>query len=159
MAKSCKLPFISTLNLSMFPLEKIHCDLWGPAPVNSCQNFKYYACFVDDFSRYTWLYPLKRKSDLFQCFVRFQKEVENQFDRKIKVFQSDGGGEFTSTNLKTHLEMCGIIHQLSCPHTPQQNGVVERKHRHIVETGLSLLFHSNVPMRYWVDAFCTVVCP
>lgn len=68
---------------------------------------------------------------------------------KIKVFQSDGGGgEFSSNAFKTLLELHGIHHQYSCPYTPQQNRVVERKHRHIVETGLSLLFQANMPLKY-----------
>ena len=58
----------------------------------------------------------------------------------LKSFQSDRGGEFTSIVFRPHLDQHGIHHQLTCPHTPQQNGVVERKHRHIVETGLTLLF-------------------
>lgn len=112
---------------------------------------------MDDFYRYTWLYPLKQKYDFFQCFVKFQKEVENHFDKKIKTFQRGGGGEFTSIVFRTHLEQHGIHYQLSCPYIPQQNEVVEIKHRHIKETGLTLLFRFNVPMRYWIDAFYTTV--
>ena len=59
------------------------------------------------------------------------------FERKIKIFQSDGGGEFTSHFFKNHLSNCRIHHQLSCPTTVERNGVAERKHRHIVETGKS----------------------
>ncbi|MBN8086387.1 transposase family protein, partial [Vibrio vulnificus] len=77
--------------------------------------------------------------------------------RKIKILQTDGGGEFTSLTFENHLSNCGIHHQLSCPHTPQQNGVAERKHRHIVETGLTLLFQANIPTKYWVDAFLTTI--
>ena len=79
------------------------------------------------------------------------------FERKIKIFQSDGGGEFTSHDFQKHLSNCGIHHQFSCPRTPEQNGVAERKHRHIVETGLTLMFQAHVPLRYWVDAFLTAV--
>lgn len=155
MSKSCKLPFTSTNKISIFPIDKVHCDLWGPAPILSCQNFKYYVSFVDDHSRFTWIFPLKTKSDFLLCFVKFKKNVENQLERRIKILQTDGGGEFISSNLKTLLEQSGIQHQISCPHTPQQNGVVERKYRHVVETGLTLLFQSNEPMKYWVDAFLT----
>ena len=157
LGKHCKLPFHVSNNISRSPLDKIHCDLWGPAPNSSVQKFLYYAVFIDDFSRYTWLYPLKKKSDFYDCFIKFQREVENQFDKTIKIFQSDGGGEFSSTLFKGHLEKCGIIHQFSCPGTPEQNGVAERKHRHIVETGLTLLFHANMPLCYWIEAFLTSV--
>nr|CAN65250.1 hypothetical protein VITISV_007535 [Vitis vinifera] len=71
------------------------------------------------------------------------------------VFQSDGGAEFTNTCFKAHLRTSGIHHQLSCPYTPAQNGRAERKHRHVTETGLTLLFHSHLSPRFWVDAFST----
>jgi len=100
---------------------------------------------------------LRNKSDFYTCFLKFQAFVENHFDRKIKIFQSDGGGEFTSNEFVKHLAYSGIAQQLSCPYTPEQNGLAERKHRHIVETGLTLLFHANVPLKFWVDAFLTFV--
>jgi len=155
--KRCKLPFNKSNSTSRFPLEKIHSDLWGPAPTISSQKFQYYVIFVDDFTRYTWLYPLRNKSDFYTCFLKFQAFVEKHFDRKIKIFQSDGGGEFTSNEFMNHLAYNGIAQQLSCPYTPEQNGLAERKHRHIVETGLTLLFHANVPLKFWVDAFLTSV--
>ena len=155
MGKSCKIPFNKANKISMFPLEKIHCDLWGPAPIASNQSFRYYAIFVDDFSRFTWLYPLRKKADFFDCFVKFQKLVENQLDRKIKVFQYDGGGEFNSTAFQGLLSTSGISLQVSCPYTPEQNGVAERKHRHIVETGLTIFFHANLPLHLWVESFST----
>jgi hypothetical protein len=83
--------------------------------------------------------------------------VENQFSTKIKIFQSDGGGEFIGKNLQTHFTKCGIHHQFSCPYTPSQNGRAERKHRHLTETGLIMMFHSAVPLHFWVEAFNTAV--
>lgn len=137
----------------MEPLEQINCDFWGPSPVVSVQGFKYYAVFVDQFSRYSWIFPLKLKSDFYGVYIAFQKQVENQFNRKIKVFHSDGGGEFMSTTFRKHLIDNGIRHLLSCPATPQQNGIAERKHRHLTELGLAMLFHSKTPLKYWVEAF------
>lgn len=138
-------------------MEKIHSDLCGLAPILSSKKFQYYVSFIDDFTCYTWLYPLKNKSDFYTCFLKFQAFVENHFDRKIEVFQSDGGGEFTSKEFSNHLSQCGISQQLSCPHTPEQNGLAKRKHRHIIVTGLTLLFHANVPLKFWVDAFLIAV--
>ena len=155
MGKSTSLQFFASESCVKNPLGRIHFDLWGPSPVVSNQGFKYYAVFIDDFTRFSWFYPLKAKSDFFSVFVAFQKLVENQFDVKIKEFQSDGGGEFTSIQMKTHLKNSGIQQRISCPYTPQQNGVAERKHRHIVELGLSMMFHSHVPLHYWVEAFST----
>lgn len=126
MSKSCRLPFHLSKELSIAPFDKIHCDLWGPTPITSCQGFKYYTSFIDDHSRFTWIFPLKRKLELYECFLKFHKTINTQFDKKIEIFQSDGGGEFTSTKLKNFLDQQGIVHQMSCPHTPQQNGVAKR---------------------------------
>lgn len=68
----------------------------GLALVSSSQNICFYDAFIDDHSLFTWLYPFKRKLDFFTCFIQFQNMVENQFNRKINVFQCDGGGEFNS---------------------------------------------------------------
>lgn len=81
--------------------------------------------------------------------------VENQYDCKIKMFQCDGGGEFISQQFLRHLQEHGIKQLISCPHTPQQNGLAERKHRHLTELGLSMLFQGKLPLKYWVEAFFT----
>lgn len=83
--------------------------------------------------------------------------VQTQFSRKIKTFQSDGGTEFVNHNVRSLFEANGMFHRLSWPYTPQQNGRAERKHRHIVETGLAMIFNSRIPNAYWVDAFSSAV--
>lgn len=118
--KSCQLPFSSSGFVSNQHLERIHYDLWEPSPVVSAQGFKYYVIFIDNFSRYTWFYPLKLKSDFYSVFIRFQNMVENQLQKKIKQFQCDGGGEFLSKQFLSHLAASGIQQLVSCPHTPQQ---------------------------------------
>ena len=90
-------------------------------------------------------------------FKQFQTLVEVQFSCKIKNFQSNEGAEFISNQFQSHLLASGIRHQMSCSYTPSQNGHVECKHCHITETSLALLFHSQVPLSHWVDAFSTVV--
>ena len=91
------------------------------------------------------------KLNFFDVFIRFQKLVENQFYRTTKAFQADGGTEFTNLKFKHHLAQCGIQQCLSCPYTPNQNGTAEYKHRHIIETGLTLFFfHSQAPSSLWV---------
>jgi hypothetical protein len=127
------------------------------SPVKSISGCKFYVLFVDDFSRFTWLFPLKHKSDVFVCFFKFKCLVENLLSRKIKQLQTDRGGEFTSSQLKTFLANNGIVHRISCPYTSEQNGIAERKHRHVVESGLALLAHSHLPNKYWVDAFLTAI--
>ena len=102
--------------------------------------------FIDDYSKFTWIYLLKYKSELFSIFQEFQKLVERHFNRKILTVQSDWGGEYEKLN--SFFRSIGIRHHVSCPHAHQQNGSAERKHRHIVEVGLSLLSHASMPLKY-----------
>lgn len=157
MAKSKHLPYVLNEKRALFPLELIHCDLWGPAPVKSVSGYAYYVIFVDDFSRFTWFYPMRHKSEFFDIFLNFQRLVENQLSTTIKVFQSDGGTEFNNNKVRSHFLSCGIRHQLSCPYTPAQNGHTERKHRYITETGLAMMFHAHAPSALWVEAFASAV--
>lgn len=157
LGKLNKLPFSTSEHFSSAIFEKIHCDLWGPAPVLSIGKFRYYACLVDDFSKYTWIIPLQNKSDFFDAYLSFEQYVKKQFNKEIKVFHSDGGGEFINSKLSTHFRLAGIVHQVSCPYTPEQIGMVERRHRIIRELGMTMLFHSGAPLFLWVEAFTTVV--
>lgn len=137
MGKSSRLKFFQFSSSVSQPLGRIHCDLWGPSPIVSYQGFRYYAVFVDDFSRFSWLYPLHNKGDFYSVFKSFKNLVENQFNAKIKEFQSDGGGEFIGQNMKQYLSENGIHNRISCPYTREQNGVAERKHIHFLELGLA----------------------
>jgi transposase InsO family protein len=112
---------------------------WVITPVLSTNGYKYYIIFVDDFSRHTWPIPLKHKSDALEQFVKFKCLTENLFSLRIKQLQKDGGGEYSSSAFSKFLADHGIFHRTTCPHTSQQNGIAERKHRHIIETGLRLL--------------------
>ena len=153
--KSSRLSFSASSFVASRPLERIHCDLWGPSPVMSVQGFRYYVIFIDNYSRYCWFYPLKLKSDFYTIFAKFQALVQNQLQSKISIFQCHGGGEFTSKVFLNHLQEHGIQQYISCPYTPQQNGLAERKHRHITDFGLSMLFQGKVPQKHWVEAFYT----
>ncbi|KAJ0726006.1 putative RNA-directed DNA polymerase [Helianthus annuus] len=153
LAKGQRLPFDNNLKRACYPLDLVHCDLWGPAPIISKDGYRYYVVFIDDYSRFTWFYPLKTKTGFYTVLPVFIKLVQTQFSRKIKIFQSDGGTEFVNHTVRKIFEENGTFHRYSCPYTPQQNGRAERKHRHIVETGLAMLFNSRVPTSYWVDAF------
>ncbi|KAK4843082.1 hypothetical protein QYF36_003837 [Acer negundo] len=140
---------------SRTPLELVYSDIWGPSPIISSTGHRYYISFVDDYIRFTWLYPIVLKSEALSVFLNFKKYVELQFQRKIQAFQSDMEMEFQSFSSK--LKEFGIAHRFSCAYTHQQNGIPERKHRHIVETGLTLLAHAKVPLKFWSDAFASAV--
>ena len=120
-------------------------------------GFRYYILFVDHYSRFTWLYLLKSKTEAFSKFVYFHALIKTQFSATIKCFRLDGGGEFTSNEFKSYLSHHGISCHLSCPYTPQQNGVVERKHRHVVKTTVTMLSQASMPSSYWSFAAQTTV--
>jgi hypothetical protein len=150
--KSHQLSYPRSSSVSRHPLDLIFSDVWGPAP-NSFGRYSYYVSFIDDFSKFTWIYLLHHKSEVFQRFNDFQNLVERLFNRKIIVVQTDWGGEYQRLN--SFFQRVGISHHVSCPHAHQQNGSAERKHRHIVEMGLSLLAHASMPLKYWDQAFLT----
>ena len=108
--------------------------------------------FIDDYSRFTWVYFLHSKADVFHVFKMFLAYVENQFSTCIKILRSDSGGEYVSTEFESFLQQKGIISQKTCPYTPQQNGVAERKYRHLLDITRSLLIESSVPTRFWTEA-------
>lgn len=153
--KSDRLPSSLSNIVCSAPLELIYSDLWGPSPVTSTNGFLYYITFVDAFSKYTWIYLLKNKSETFSIFQQFKAMVELKFNAKIKNLQTDWGGEFRP--FAPFLAKLGINHRLICPHTHHQNGVVERKHRHIVESGLTLLKHASSTLKFWDYAFTTAL--
>lgn len=105
------LPFNLSLSRAECPLALIHTDMWGPSPVQSTSGYRYYIQFLDDFSRHTWIYPLKHKGEAPNAFKQFKIMVENQFEKKIKILQSDWEGEFR--NFTQFLQTEGVIFRYS----------------------------------------------
>ena len=89
-------------------LEPIHFDVFGPMNFPSLGKSVYYVSFIDDFSRNTWIYLLKKKSKVFDRFKEFKALVENQIEKKIKVLRTDNGGEFYSKKFEELYKKCGI---------------------------------------------------
>ncbi|KAM0037798.1 putative RNA-directed DNA polymerase [Helianthus debilis subsp. tardiflorus] len=155
LGKSSKLSLSDSTFRSTNFLDLVYCDVWGPSPDLSFDGCRFFLLCVDHHSRYMWFYPLVQKSDVYNMLTNFIKLAERQFNTKLKSIQSDWGGEFRP--LTSFCTSLGIIHRRSCPHTSEQNGIVERRHRHVVETGLTLLAHSSLPQRFWQFAFETAV--
>ena len=130
----------------------MHCDIWGPCSIPSYDGFKYFLTLVDCFTRSTWLYLLPTKADTKRNIESFANLVETQFNCKIKILRSDNGGQF---HMKDFFHTKGIIHQTSCVETPQQNGIVERKHQHLLNVARALRFQANLPLQYWSDCVLT----
>ncbi|KAJ4790150.1 polyprotein [Rhynchospora pubera] len=151
-SKAHRLPFSLSTSVTNAPLELIHSDVWGPSPVLSHNGFKYYIVFIDDFSKFSWVYFMQSKSEVPQIFTKFKLQVENLLQSKIKVLRTDGGSEYKP--IDSHYPE--LVHQTSCPYTPQQNGLSERKHRHLIELTLANMSQANAPSKYW-DEFLSSV--
>ncbi|XP_010424680.1 PREDICTED: uncharacterized protein LOC104709822 [Camelina sativa] len=154
LAKQKKLSFISENNIFNSTFELLHIDVWGPFSVETVEGYKYFLTIVDDHSRATWVYLLKNKSDVHTVFPAFVNQVENQYNTKVKSVRSDNAKELAFTQF---YQSRGIVSYHSCPETPEQNSVVERKHQHILNGARALLFQSNVPLAYWGDCVLTTV--
>jgi histone deacetylase 1/2 len=90
LAKSHQLPYPTSTSVSTAPLEQVFSDVWGPAPL-SVGKHAYYVSFIDDFSKFTWIYLLKKCSEVYQAFLNFQQFVERKFDKKIVTMQTNWG--------------------------------------------------------------------
>ena len=138
-------------------LELVHTDVCGPMRTPSLENSKYFILFIDDYSRMTWVYFLKERSEVFKIFNTFKSHVEKESGHQIKCVRSDNGTEYTSSEFKAFCEKEGIHRQLTAPYTPQQNGVCERKNRTVMEMARSMLKDKGLPNKFWAEAVYTAV--
>ncbi|GAA0148625.1 hypothetical protein LIER_08014 [Lithospermum erythrorhizon] len=138
LGKNVKQPFPNSITSVDLPFELVYYDVWE-SPVLSPSEMRYYVSFIDVYTRYTWVYPMKRTSDTLTCMQQFHSMIKNVFQTSLITFQADEGGKFHE--LELYFKQHGIQYRCSCPHTPQQNGIAERKHRHIVEKMRCLLFN------------------
>lgn len=144
LAKQTRSQFpLSSINTHA-PFEIIHVDTWGGYHVPTITGARYFLTIVDDYTRCTWVYLMHHKSDTHQYLTTFINLVETQFSLKVKILRSDNGPEF---KMSTFFSNKGIIHQTSCVSTPQQNGVAERKHRHLLNVARALLFQASLPKK------------
>lgn len=126
--KQTRLPYPENQSLRASErLQLIHSDICGSMSCDSLNGSRYFLLFLDDYSRYCWVYFLKQKSEAFDAYERFKALVENEAGRKIRILRTDNGSEYTSRVFEESLKRAGIRHQLTVPYTPQQNGVSERK--------------------------------
>jgi hypothetical protein len=136
-------------------LQLVHSDVFGPVSVPSLGKSVYYVSFIDDFSRKTWIYFLRKKFEVFDRFKEFKALVENQTEKRIKVLRTDNGGEFCRNEFEEFCKKCGIARQKTTPYTPQQNGVAERMNRMLMEKARCMLSGVGLGQEFWAEAVGT----
>ncbi|KAJ9557513.1 hypothetical protein OSB04_012127 [Centaurea solstitialis] len=140
---------------SKSPLSLIHMDLCGPMKTVSLAGRKYVLVIVDDYSRYTWTRFLKTKDETSNLIINFIKAVQVQLKLPVQTVRSDNGTEFKNQVLKGFYNSLGITQTFSAARTPEQNGVVERRNRTLVEAARSMLAQSQLPQYLWAEAVNT----
>jgi transposase InsO family protein len=134
------------------PLAMLHMDLFGPITYISIDDNKYNFIIVDNYSRFTWVFFLQDKSETQEVLKKFLKRAQNEFDAKVKKIRSDNGTEFKNTQVEDFLNEEWIKHEFLAPYTPQQNGVIERKNRTLIEMTRIMLDEYKTLDWFWVEA-------
>ncbi|KAK1684780.1 hypothetical protein QYE76_045628 [Lolium multiflorum] len=138
-------------------LELLHLDLFGPSHYDTLGGSKYGLFIVDDYSRYSWVFLLKSKDETHREFITFAKKAQRMYESEITAIRTDNGTEFKNYTMQEFVDDEGIKHEFSAPYTPQQNGVVERKNRTIIEMARTKLSEFNSPHNFWEEAISTAV--
>jgi transposase InsO family protein len=136
-------------------LQLVHSDVFGPMSVPSLGKYTYYVSFIDDFSRNTWIYFLRKKSEVFDRFKEFKALVENQIEKRIKVMRTYNGGELCGNEFKEFCKKCDIARQNTTPYTPQYNGVAERMNMTLLEKVRCMLSGVGLGQEFWAEAVGT----
>ncbi|GJV26366.1 retrovirus-related pol polyprotein from transposon TNT 1-94 [Tanacetum coccineum] len=133
-------------------LGLIHTDLCDFKATPSRGEKNYYITFINDCSKFCYVYLINTKDEALNMFKTYKAEVENKLDKKIKNLRSDRGGEYESNDFAEFYSTFGIVHQTTAPYSPQQNGVAERKNRTLKNMINSMLITSGAPHSLWGEA-------
>lgn len=153
MSKQTRRPFPSQSNYrAKTSLELVHIDLCGPITPPTAGGNKFFLLLVDDFTRMMWIYLLKSKDEALKMVKKFKLQVEKGTEKRVKMLRSDRGGEFCSRLFEEFCDENGIARQFTVPYSPQQNGIVERRNRTVVEMARSLLKQMKLSLNLWGEA-------
>ncbi|GJU43052.1 retrovirus-related pol polyprotein from transposon TNT 1-94 [Tanacetum coccineum] len=136
-------------------LNLLHMDLCGPMRVASINGKKYILVIVDDYSRYTWTLFLRSKDETPEVLKDFLTMIQRNLQAQVISIRTDRGTKFLNKTLHAYFKEEGIEHQTSTPRTPEQNGVVERRNRTLVEAARTMLSASKLPLSFWAEAVAT----
>ena len=136
-------------------LQLLHIDLFGPISTASIGGNKYTLVVVDDYSRYTWVEMMPSKDETYEVLTKLLRLLQTQKEDEIQSIRSDNGTEFKNNGVAQYCDDHGIDHNFSAAGVPQQNGIVERKNRTLVEAGKTMLAEAKLPKYFWAHAVNT----
>nr|GEW51551.1 hypothetical protein [Tanacetum cinerariifolium] len=138
-------------------LQLLHMDLCGPMRVASINGKRYVLVTIDDYSRYTWTHFLRSKDETPEVLIDFLRLVQRGLHAQVRIVRIDKGTEFFNQSLYAYFATEGILHQTSVAPTPEQNSVVKRRNRTLVEAAQTTLSAAKVPIFFWTKAIA-IVC-
>lgn len=168
LGKMKKLPFPKgQRQKTTAPFEIVHSDVGGPVSPASPSGYRYWITFTDDHTCYPWIFYMKRKSEAFGIYKRFQADIKAVFKTQIKeihlcdgfveFLRTDGGGEYTDAEFEKYLREEGVVHETTAPDTPEPNGVAERMNQTICNVATAALIESGLPKTFWTEAMSSTV--
>ena len=155
MSKSHAQPFTGDGTRAIAPLEVVHSDVGWYYSTPSLGGAQCFVTFIDDYSRFTAVYPIKSKDFILDAFIEYKVEAENRTGRKLRVLRSDQRTEYMAASFQKYLKAHGIKDETSTAGCAQQNGLSERSNRTLVETARCLLYGAELPERLWAEALNT----
>ncbi|GJR86442.1 retrovirus-related pol polyprotein from transposon TNT 1-94 [Tanacetum coccineum] len=136
-------------------LYLLHMDLCGPMRFASINGKKYTLVIMDDYSRFTWVKFLASKDEVPDFTIKFLKMIQVRLNAHVKNIRTNNGTEFVNQTLHSYYESVGISHETSVARSPQQNGVVERQNRTLVEAARTMLIYAKAPLFLWAEVVAT----
>nr|GEV04264.1 retrovirus-related Pol polyprotein from transposon TNT 1-94 [Tanacetum cinerariifolium] len=136
-------------------LYLLHMDLGGPMRVESINGKKYILVIVDDYSRFTWVKFLHSKDETSMFIIKFLKMIQVRLNVPVRRIQTDNGTEFVNQTLRDYYEAVGISHETSVARSLQQNGVVERCNRTLIEAARTMLIYAQASLFLWEETVAT----
>nr|GEX74797.1 hypothetical protein [Tanacetum cinerariifolium] len=144
-----------TKNTNLEVLNTLHMDLCGPMRVQTINGKKYILVIVDDYSQFTWVTFLRSKDENPEVIIKFITQIQVSLNKTVRYVRTDNGTEFVNHTLTEYYERIGLFHQKTVPRTPQQNGVVKRRNRTLIEAARTMLIFSKASMFLWAEAVAT----
>ncbi|GJX59931.1 retrovirus-related pol polyprotein from transposon TNT 1-94 [Tanacetum coccineum] len=145
-----------TKNTNLEVLNTLHMDSCGPMRVQTINGKKYILVIVDDYSRFTWVKFLRSKDETPEVVIKFLKQIQVGLNKTVRNIHTDNGTEFVNKDLTDYYKRVDIFHQKTISRTPQQNDVVKRRNRTLIEAARTMLIFSKAPMSLWEEVVATV---